>query len=122
VRSYSTSQRLDHKQFDSEYDSLTRPDSFAMHKRSPTEDAWDSRPSMDTRALQAGAYGQVPTGNFTEKYTPRSPENAYTQDPEPTPQFRQQEFNNNAMGASSAMAYPDASQSHPGELDMWHTH
>jgi hypothetical protein len=66
---------------------------------------------VQTKALEQGAYGQVNEDPFGgEKYAPRAPEGAYTQDPGPTPHFNNSERFENTSG----MVMPDRTQAHPG--------
>jgi hypothetical protein len=121
VRSYNNSVKSHgHRRINSEYDlNNAAAGSIAMQNRTAAADPWDARESMeagaDARALQQGQYGHLRTDSAAgpEKYAPRSPEGAYTQDPGPTPAHYQTSHG----GYSSGMAYPEAIQPHPGWSD-----
>jgi hypothetical protein len=120
VRSYNKSAgAAGHRRLNSDFDlSATAAGGIAMQSRAPAEDTWDASDPVDrhSRALERGAYGHVRGGSVgAEKYAPRSPEGAYTQEPEPTPAHYQTAYGAGNGGYTSGAAYPEAIQPHPGK-------
>ncbi|KAH7931033.1 hypothetical protein BV22DRAFT_1053708 [Leucogyrophana mollusca] len=131
VSSYGSSQRLDHEKYDALNDSM-RPltDDIPMADRGGP---WDSRASPDLDGGAGRGYGHsrnestVSTvmgapvqkegygDNFgrqaSTRTTPSPPMNAYTQDPQPTPQFTPYYHS-----GGGGLEQPVPSQAHPGQF------
>ncbi|KAF9015273.1 hypothetical protein BDQ17DRAFT_1294961 [Cyathus striatus] len=144
LSSYSASQQRDHDKYDQLNDS-TRPltdENIPMNSRN---DPWDSRRSIefDTAPRNDRDYkhlrqissvsasdvmnqpSQQPKDSLSysdydypnqPNLQPVQPSFAYTQDPEPTPQF------NNYSDGSSRVERPAQTQAHPGALNPHHYH
>jgi len=131
ISAYGTGQERDHNDYESTLDAKPLANDIPLTNRQGT---WDSRPSDDQLLNQGprsyehqrdmsgqsvsnmtGGPVQQEAGGYRgygRQYSTRQPVNAYTQDPGPTPQFRD---DYPYGGDTAAVNRPLPSQAHPAE-------